>query len=51
MEGINGHSNCLPRMQEEESDDWAVAVLTTGFAIGVAAAIAAIKLIGKFAEK
>ena len=51
MEGINGHNNCLPRMQEEESDDWAVAVLTTGFAIGVAAAIAAIKLLGKFVEK
>jgi len=51
MEDINGYNNCYPRMDEEESDDWAVAVLTAGFAIGVATALAAVKLIGKLMEK
>ena len=51
LEEINEHNNCHPWKDEEEPDDWAVAVLTAGFAIGVAAAIAAIKLFGKFVEK
>ena len=51
MEENNEHNNCHPWKDEEEPDDWAVAVLTAGFAIGVAAAIAAIKLFGKIVEK
>ena len=51
MEEINEHNNCHPWKDEEEPDDWAVAVLTAGFAMGVAATFAAIKLIGKLMEK
>ena len=51
MEENNEKKNCCPKMPEEEPDDWAVAVLTTGFAMGVAATFAAIKLIGKLMEK
>ena len=47
----NNEKNCFPKMPEEEPDDWAVAVLTTGFAMGVAATLAAVKLIGKLMEK
>ena len=42
-----GTGNLESKMTEEEPDDWAVAVLTAGFAMGVAATFAAIKLIGK----
>lgn len=45
------NENCCPRMDDEESDDWAIAVLTAGFAAGVAATLAAIKLINKVMEK
>ena len=32
----NNKKNCFPKMPEEEPDDWAVAVLTAGFAgIGI----------------
>ena len=47
----NNKKNCCPKMPEEEPDDWAVAVLTTGFTMGVAATFAAIKLIRKMMEK
>ena len=51
MEENNENKNCCPKMPEEEPDDWAVAVLTAGFAMGVAETFAAIKLIGKLMEK
>ena len=51
MEENNEKKNCCPKMPKEEPDDWAVAVLTAGFAMGVAATLAAIKLIGKLMEK
>ena len=47
----NNEKNCFPKMTEEEPDNWAVAVLTAGFAMGVAATLAAVKLIGKLMEK
>ena len=51
MEENNENKNCCPKMPEDEPDDWAVAVLTAGFAMGVAATFATIKLIGKLMEK
>ena len=51
MEENNEKKNCCPKMPEDEPDDWAVAVLTAGFAAGVATALAAVKLIGKLMEK
>ena len=51
MEENNESKNCCPKMPEEEPDDWSVAVLTAGFAMGVAATFAAIKLIGKLMEQ
>jgi len=38
-------------LNDDKSDDYTLAILTTGFAMGVAATFAAIKLIGKLTEK
>ena len=51
MEENNEKKNCCPKMPEDEPEDWAVAGWTAGFAMGVAATFAAIKLIGKLMEK
>ena len=38
-------------LNDDKSDDYTLAILTTGFAMGVAATFAAIKLIGKLTKK